>query len=116
MSIANRESIRQLRVRLERLALHPGALVLDTASNKALGGTGETFNWEWIKEARDAGELEGLPPIILAGGLTPENVAEAIRIAQPYAVDVSSGVEVVGKPGVKDPIKMRDFIQAAHGA
>ncbi|HVT79960.1 MAG TPA: phosphoribosylanthranilate isomerase [Phycisphaerae bacterium] len=91
------------------------AIVLDTASDK-LGGTGKSFNWNWIAETRAAGELEGLPPIILAGGLNPENVADAIRIARPYAVDVSSGVEVAGKPGVKDAIKMRDFIQAAHGA
>jgi phosphoribosylanthranilate isomerase len=94
----------------------PSAYVLDTASPEKLGGTGQTFNWNWIAEARAAGELEGLPPIILAGGLTPENVAEAIRIARPYAVDVSSGVEVPGKPGIKDPVKMRDFIQAAQSA
>ena len=92
------------------------AVLLDTASPDKLGGTGQTFNWHWIAEARAAGELDGLPPIILAGGLTPDNVAEAIRVARPYAVDVSSGVEVPGKPGIKDPIKMRDFIQAAQGA
>jgi phosphoribosylanthranilate isomerase len=91
------------------------ALVLDTASPTQLGGTGQTFNWHWIAEAREAGELKDLPPIILAGGLTPDNVADAIRIARPYAVDVSSGVEVAGKPGIKDPVKMRDFIQAVQG-
>jgi phosphoribosylanthranilate isomerase len=90
--------------------------VLDTSAPGLLGGTGKTFNWHWIAEARDAGELDGLPPMILAGGLTPDNVAEAIRIAKPYAVDVSSGVEVPGKPGIKDPVKMRDFIQAAKSA
>jgi phosphoribosylanthranilate isomerase len=100
--------------RLAALGLRPGAIVLDTGSADKLGGTGRTFNWNWIAEARAAGELDGLPPIILAGGLNPDNVAEAIRIAQPYAVDVSSGVEVAGKPGVKDPIKMRDFIQAVR--
>jgi len=99
-----------------RFGQKPSAFVLDTAYGPSRGGTGQSFNWNWIAEAREAGELEGLPPIILAGGLTPENVAEAIRIARPYAVDVSSGVEVAGKPGVKDPIKMRDFIQAAKGA
>ncbi len=94
----------------------PDAVVLDAASTTKLGGTGRAFNWEWIAEARAAGELARVPPIILAGGLTPENVAEAIRIAHPYAVDVSSGVEVAGQPGIKDPVKMRDFIQAVRGA
>ncbi|MCL2640139.1 MAG: phosphoribosylanthranilate isomerase [Phycisphaerales bacterium] len=92
----------------------PCAVLLDTATAQ-LGGSGKTFNWNWIAEARAANELNGLPPIILAGGLTPDNVADAIRIAQPYAVDVSSGVEIPNKPGIKDPIKMRDFIQAAKG-
>jgi phosphoribosylanthranilate isomerase len=94
----------------------PSALLLDTASPTHLGGTGQTFNWHWIAQARAAGELDGLPPIILAGGLTPDNVADAIRIARPYAVDVSSGVEVPGRPGIKDPAKLRDFIHAVHAA
>ena len=94
----------------------PEAIVLDAACKSALGGTGQAFDWHWIAEARSAGELDGLPPIILAGGLTPDNVADAIRIVHPYAVDVSSGVEVPGKPGIKDPITLRDFIQAAKGA
>ena len=91
------------------------AVVLDTASPDKLGGTGRPFDCHWIAEAREAGELAGVPPIILAGGLNPDNVAEAIRIAKPYAVDVSSGVEVAGKPGIKDAVKMRDFIQAVQG-
>jgi phosphoribosylanthranilate isomerase len=114
--VSRREDIVDLAVQLNVEGFHPAAIVLDTASAEKLGGTGQTFDWSWIAEARAAGELEGLPPIILAGGLTPENVAEAIRIARPYAVDVSSGVEVAGKPGIKDPIKMRDFIQAAQSA
>jgi phosphoribosylanthranilate isomerase len=92
------------------------AVLLDTAATGKLGGTGRAFDWHWIAEAREKGELAGLPPIILAGGLNPGNVAEAIRIARPFAVDVSSGVEVPGKPGIKDPVKMRDFIQAVQGA
>ena len=92
------------------------ALVLETAVKGQLGGTGQSFNWNWIAEARAAGELEGLPPIILAGGLTPENVAEAIRIVRPYAVDVSSGVEVPGKRGVKDAGRMKAFVEAVRAA
>jgi phosphoribosylanthranilate isomerase len=113
MKVESRESIRNIKIRLQQLRIRPGALVLDTASTSALGGTGQSFNWNWIAEAREAGELENLPPLILAGGLTPDNVAQAIRIAKPYAVDVSSGVEIPGKPGIKDPLKIRDFIQAA---
>jgi phosphoribosylanthranilate isomerase len=115
LSVSDQASIAAIKSRLDALYLQPGAILLDTASEK-LGGSGRVFNWQWIAEAREAGELDGLPPIILAGGLTPDNVADAIRIAKPYAVDVSSGVEVTGRPGVKDPIKLRDFIQAAKSA
>ncbi len=94
----------------------PTAVVFDTASPTKLGGSGQSFNWNWIAEARAAGELKELPPIILGGGLTPDNVAEAIRIARPYAVDVSSGVEFPGQPGKKDPARLRDFIQAVRSA
>jgi phosphoribosylanthranilate isomerase len=111
--VTSRETLREMAAGLRGLPFVPKGILLDTAAGGKLGGTGETFDWHWIAEAREAGKLEGLPPVILAGGLTPENVAEAVRIAQPWAVDVASGVEVAGKPGVKDPIKMRDFIQAA---
>jgi len=116
MPVFDRSSLAGLSQAVTGLSWKPQAIVLDTASPDKLGGTGQSFNWHWIAEARAAGELDGLPPLILAGGLTPDNVAEAIRIARPYAVDVSSGVEVPGKPGIKDPIKMRDFIQAAQSA
>ena len=74
-----------------------------------LGGTGAQFNWDLAVEAKQLGR-----PIILAGGLTPENVAAAVRRVQPYAVDVSSGVEFA--PGRKDARKLRDFIAAASAA
>jgi Phosphoribosylanthranilate isomerase len=69
------------------------------------GGTGESFSWEILHRRRIA------KPVILAGGLTPENIANAIRTVDPYAVDVATGVE--SKPGKKDRSKLRDFIAAA---
>lgn len=81
------------------------AFLLDTFVPDLLGGTGKAFNWEWAREASQHG------PIILAGGLTSENVGEAVRIAQPYAVDVASGVE--SEPGKKDRRLMAEFIMAA---
>lgn len=77
-------------------------LLLDTKSARAAGGTGETFPWEY------AAGLSAKRPIILAGGLTPKNVAGAIETVQPWGVDVSSGVEK--SPGVKDAEKIREFI------
>lgn len=88
-------------------------IVLDAYDPALAGGTGKTLPWKWIARARDAGKLKNLPPIILAGGLTPDNVAEAVRIARPAAVDVASGVE--SRPGKKDYAKLRDFIAAAKG-
>ncbi len=73
------------------------------------GGTGEKFNWDLAVEAQKFGK-----PIFLAGGLTPENVAEAIRKVRPFGVDVSSGVEI--SPGKKDHAKVRAFINAVKSA
>ncbi len=80
---------------------------LDAYAKGALGGTGHTFNWELAKRAKPLGS-----PLMLAGGLTPENVADAIALVRPYAVDVSSGVEC--EPGRKDHDKLRRFIQAVR--
>lgn len=71
------------------------------------GGTGEKFNWDLAVEAKKFGK-----PIFLAGGLTPQNVGEAVRQVQPYGVDVSSGVE--SSPGKKDHQKIWDFVNAAR--
>ena len=82
------------------------AWLLDAYSSDSLGGTGERFDWDLAVEAQNLGR-----PIFLAGGLTPENIAEAVRRVHPYAVDVSSGVEAT--PGKKDHAKLKAFIQAA---
>ncbi|MDY7010635.1 MAG: phosphoribosylanthranilate isomerase [Planctomycetota bacterium] len=91
---------------------HVAAVLLDAYVPGVAGGTGERFNWDWVTEAREAGRLEAIPPLILSGGLDTENVAEAIRIVQPWMVDVSSGVE--SAPGVKDLSKVEAFIRAAR--
>ncbi len=83
------------------------AFLLDTYKKGLVGGTGETFNWDLALEAKKYG------PIILAGGLTPRNVAQAIAAAQPQAVDVASGVEAA--PGKKDPERLRAFFAAVKG-
>jgi phosphoribosylanthranilate isomerase len=82
------------------------AYLLDAFSPEARGGTGEKFNWDLAVEAQRFGK-----PIFLAGGLTPENVADAVRKVIPFGVDVASGVE--SSPGKKDPAKVKAFIAAA---
>ncbi len=81
------------------------ALLLDTYDKNLKGGTGRIFNWEIAREAKIFNK------IIVAGGLTPENVADAIKVVQPYAVDVSSGVEK--EKGIKDHQKIKMFIEKA---
>ncbi len=86
------------------------AVLIDAYSSDAFGGTGKRVDLSFAAEVVQKSNV----PIILAGGLNPDNVADVIRIAKPFAVDVSSGIE--SKPGIKDPIMLRDFIQAARGA
>jgi phosphoribosylanthranilate isomerase len=85
------------------------AWLLDACSSESLGGTGEKFNWDLAVEAQKFGR-----PIFLAGGLTPENVADAVRRVKPFGVDVSSGVE--SAPGKKDHAKVSAFIRATKRA
>jgi phosphoribosylanthranilate isomerase len=80
--------------------------VIDAFSDRTYGGSGETVDWSLAKEAAQA------CCILLAGGLTPENVGDAVRTVQPYGVDVSSGVE--HSPGQKDHSKIQAFIRAAR--
>ena len=92
---------------LAQLSAYPTeAWLLDAWAPGALGGTGATFNWDLATAAVRLGR-----PVFLAGGLTPENVSEAVRQVRPYGVDVSSGVEAA--PGRKDHAKVRAFIAEA---
>ena len=93
-----------------RFTGHAAGLVVDTrlpGETQMPGGTGVPFDWSLIK-----GLADRVPFLMLAGGLGPSNVVEAIRAVRPHAVDVSSGVE--GLPGRKDPAKVRAFIEAAR--
>jgi phosphoribosylanthranilate isomerase len=98
--IRDAESVQQLE------HFQTDAYLLDAYSKRGLGGTGEKFNWDLALAAEKFGK-----PIFLAGGLTPENVAEAVRRVRPFGVDVSSGVE--SAPGKKDHAKVQAFIAAA---
>lgn len=102
-SAADLEAIRQFVT-----VCNPDAVLVDSFVEGQLGGTGHRAPWDLL-----AGFDAGVP-LILAGGLTPDNVAEAIRIVRPWGVDVASGVEE--RPGIKDVGKMRDFIQAVRDA
>jgi phosphoribosylanthranilate isomerase len=82
--------------------------LLDACSPDQFGGTGKSFNWDLVFGANAFGS------IIVAGGLTPENVTQAVSTLHPFAVDVASGVE--SKPGKKDYEKMRRFIEAVRRA
>lgn len=86
----------------------PAAVLVDAHAADKLGGTGMTAPWDLLRDFRP-----GIP-VILAGGLTPDNVAEAIRTVRPFAVDVASGVE--SSPGRKDTEKMRRFIEVVRSA
>jgi phosphoribosylanthranilate isomerase len=88
-----------------------GAYLLDGYDGKLMGGTGNTFNWDFAIEAKQVGR------VILAGGLTPENVYEAILQVRPYAIDICSGIE--SEPGKKDAAKMEALfreVSRARGA
>jgi phosphoribosylanthranilate isomerase len=84
------------------------ALLVDSTTEEGAGGTGETHDWDATRAL--AADLDS--PVILAGGLTPENVAEAVSVAEPYGVDVASGVESSG--GTKDAAAVRAFVDTVR--
>jgi phosphoribosylanthranilate isomerase len=110
-----RRALKALRVGddldLQEVLRYKGAagILLDTRVDDRPGGAGRTFDWALARGVR-----ERAPFLVLAGGLTPQNVGDAIRAVHPDAVDVSSGVE--SAPGRKDPDKIRAFIDAVNRA
>jgi phosphoribosylanthranilate isomerase len=86
---------------------HTDYHLLDSSVRGLRGGSGQTWDWELAAQRRSD------VPVILSGGLTPENVADGIAAVRPYAVDVASGVEA--SPGVRDPAKAEAFVRAAQG-
>jgi phosphoribosylanthranilate isomerase len=86
------------------------AILVDSGTGERPGGTGERFDWEAAKVG--IWGLQEEVPVVVAGGLSPENVDEAIRILRPWGVDVASGVEA--RPGKKDPEKVRAFVRAVQ--
>jgi phosphoribosylanthranilate isomerase len=98
---------------LETHGFRPGVVsgvLLDSSTSGQLGGTGRTFDWERVQPW--AGIINSISKLIVAGGLTPRNVQEAIHVLHPWGVDVSTGVE--REPGKKDHSKVRAFIQAVR--
>jgi phosphoribosylanthranilate isomerase len=92
---------------LEEIRIHHlRSFLLDAYDSSAAGGTGKMFDWRIAKEASSLGK------VILSGGLTPDNIGEALESVQPYAVDVCSGVEK--EPGIKDHDRMRRFFDEVH--
>ncbi len=109
--IAADKKIEQILTEIEtgyRLRLpHDLVCLLDSRVRDAYGGTGQTFDWQL------AGEVSARFPVIIAGGLTPANVEQLVKEANPWGVDVSTGVEVNGQ---KDASKIRDFIESVRNA
>ena len=98
---------------LETHGFRPGVVsgvLLDSSNDERRGGTGKTFDWERVQPW--AGVINSISKLIVAGGLRPDNVQEAIHLLHPWGVDVSSGVEC--EPGKKDPRKVRAFVQAVR--
>jgi phosphoribosylanthranilate isomerase len=110
-AVADAADLAAIATYLEMLAsvgAPPAAILIDARVHGLFGGTGQTAPWHLLADFKPG------VPLILAGGLTHENVADAIRIVKPYAVDVASGVE--SSPGKKDADKLRRFIDAVRAA
>lgn len=106
--IKDEAGVEAVREFLRCSTVRPSAVILDSFVQGEMGGTGHVAPWHLL-----AGLDLGVP-LILAGGLTPENVASAIKLVRPWGVDVASGIE--SAPGIKDAGKMREFVQAVREA
>ena len=93
----------QLNEELAKYEPFVSAFLFDTYSPQQFGGTGQTFNWDNLKE------IQSSKPIIVSGGLTPDNVQDLLKVFKPYAIDISSGVEA--SPGHKDPEKLKQLFK-----
>jgi phosphoribosylanthranilate isomerase len=110
-AVRDADSLKTITTYLERCRAEgtlPGAVLVDAHVSGQHGGTGRTVPWDLLESFRPG------VPLILAGGLTPDNVAEAVRRVRPWAVDVASGVE--SSPGRKDADRLRRFIANARSA
>jgi phosphoribosylanthranilate isomerase len=110
-AVRDRQSLQTIAAYLDACRerqLLPAAILVDAHVTGQYGGTGHTAPWDLLADFRPG------VPLLLAGGLTPDNVAEAVRRVRPYGVDVASGVE--SSPGQKDPEKLRRFIGNAREA
>lgn len=93
----------QLNEELAKYEPFVSAFLFDTYSPQQFGGTGQTFNWDNLKE------IQSSKPIIVSGGLTPDNVQDLLKVFKPYAIDISSSVEA--SPGHKDPEKLKQLFK-----
>jgi phosphoribosylanthranilate isomerase len=107
------DELSKWREQIELLDLHNlRGIVLETAGTRQPGGSGVANDWSAIRQRQDEGDFDGLPPMIAAGGLTPATVASVVRDLDPWAVDVSSGVE--SRIGMKSREKIEDFVAAVR--
>lgn len=90
----------------------PDYILFDAVSINQLGGTGRQVDWKVLEMSRNMGDFDHWPPVILAGGLNPDNVSDAVHLVQPAGIDVCSGVE--SSPGVKDQTKIKRLIEQAR--
>lgn len=112
--VAMNHTPQELADQLDGIDGDPAYVLLDAAAKNQLGGTGKSVDWDLLAEAMTLQSGEASYGVLLAGGLKPGNVAEAINKVQPTGVDVSSGVEAT--VGRKDPSKMADFVLIAKAA